>query len=77
MREVVIANKKPRRIELQPNIFLDPATSACVYKDYEATFAGIVQSYSERFADAFHKDVYDEWKQNIQLVRHHAETPGK
>lgn len=32
-----------------------------VYKDYEKSHEGLVQSYVERFDDAFLKDVYDEW----------------
>lgn len=53
VRNIVLANKLPRRLELQPNLFLDPVTHQVIYKDYEATCEGIVRSYVERFPDSF------------------------
>ncbi len=40
IRDIVLANKVPRRIELQPNLFLKGATVE--YKGYESTFMGVI-----------------------------------
>jgi len=56
IRDIVIANKLPRRLELQPNIFMKDGSVE--YKDYPESFAGIIQSYCERYEGDFQKDVY-------------------
>ena len=70
VRDIVLANKLPRRLELQPNLFMDPVTHQVIYKDYEATCEGIVRSYVERFPDSFQADVYTEWIKDAQAMRY-------
>ena len=53
VREIVIANKKPRRIELQINLMIKAGGLTIDYKGYEESFEGVIQSYVERFPDAF------------------------
>jgi len=61
VRKIVIANKMPRRLELQSNLFLNPVTHDVLYKDYDENFEGIIKSYVERFPGAFQADVWNEW----------------
>jgi hypothetical protein len=35
LREIVVARKIPRRLELQPNIFFKEGDNDVTYKDYE------------------------------------------
>ena len=53
VRQMVIDNRFPRRLELQPNLLLDVATSNLVYKDYPDSFEGVIRSHVERFPDSF------------------------
>jgi dipeptidyl-peptidase-3 len=53
VRDIVIANRQPRRLELQPNLFLNREAGEVEYKDYEDTFDGIIRSHVERFPDPF------------------------
>lgn len=68
-REIVIAHKKPRPLTLQPNMFLDVTTGEPVYKGYEASLEGLVQSYVERYPEAFLVDVYKEWAKDAAALR--------
>ncbi len=67
VRDIVIANKIPRRINLQPNVFLEGGEP--VYKGYEESFEGVVQSYVERYPDDFLEDVYDAWAKDASKIR--------
>ena len=52
VRRIVIDNKLPRRLELQPNLKLitgPDGGNSVQYAGYEANFDGIVQSYIERW----------------------------
>ena len=44
IRGIILAKKKPRRMELQPNVFADGT-----YKDYDITNEGIIESYQARW----------------------------
>lgn len=70
VREIVIANKLPRRLELQPNLFLDPQSHDVVYKDYDDNFEGIISSAVERFPDTFQADVWEEWLKDLDALRY-------
>lgn len=69
VRQIVIARRNPRRLELQPNAFLEDGKVK--YKGYEVSHAGIVQSYLERWEPVFLADVYEEWVQYANLIRSH------
>ena len=53
IRQIVIDNKIPRRLNLQPNVLLDSSENRVIYKDYEETFEGIIKANVERFSDVF------------------------
>ena len=68
IKELIELHKKPRRLELQPNLF--EGDNDIVYKDYSEDFEGIINSYCERFGPVFMKDVYDEWLKNADKCRY-------
>lgn len=70
VRNIVLAHKLPRRLELQPNIFYDSAADKVEYKDYPDTFEGVIDSYVERFPATFQKDVYSEWIKDAEALRY-------
>jgi len=61
IREIVLAYKVPRRIELQGN--LNKQTDDKIkYVGYEKTLEGVIQSFVERYDCAFDEDMYNYWK---------------
>ncbi len=58
LREIIIANKKPRRVELQGNIIKEK--EEFVYKTYKDNFEGVIESYKERF-NVVDNEVMDLW----------------
>ena len=78
VRRIVIDNKLPRRLELQPNLKLVTGPDGgnnVQYAQCEANFDGIVQSYIERWQGAFMADVYEEWIKDAAQVRVPAPSP--
>ena len=72
VRKIVMDNKLPRRLELQPNLVLvdgQDGGSKVEYRGYDSTHEGIVQSYLERWQGAFMADVYAEWIKDAEQVR--------
>ncbi|TNV82443.1 hypothetical protein FGO68_gene4859 [Halteria grandinella] len=67
VRELVIANKVPRRLNLQPNVQLHEGEP--VYKGYEESFEGLIQSFVERYPQPFMEDVYKAWLKDAKAVR--------
>lgn len=53
VRDIIIANKSPRRLELQPNLMMGQGGLTVDYKGYSSDFEGVINSYVERFPDAF------------------------
>lgn len=53
-REIVLANKQPRKIHVQPNTYIqkENGVTDVVMKNYEPTFSGFIQSWLERFPNA-------------------------
>ena len=68
LKKIVIENRLPRRLEVQPNLFMTPYGDV-EYKDYDTSHEGIIRSYVERFPDLFHTHVYDEWVKNMDKYR--------
>lgn len=48
VRDVVLANKQPRKVFVQANTYLDDATGKVSIKHYEASLAGMVESWADR-----------------------------
>ena len=68
IKKIVEDNKLPRRLEIQPNLFLNSYNSI-EYKDYDQTHEGIIRSYVERFPNIFNSDMYQEWANSVDLFR--------
>jgi len=70
MRNIVIEKKKPRRIELNNNLFrYNSATIEPIV--YPECFEGIIASYADRFpcTRAFIDRMKDEWKATSEHLR--------
>jgi len=50
-------------------VLLENGAKEPVYKGYEESFEGVVQSYTERFPDAFLTDVYNDWVKDAKIMR--------
>ncbi|KAH7163220.1 peptidase family M49-domain-containing protein [Dactylonectria estremocensis] len=48
VRNVVLANKQPRKVFVQANTYLDDATGKVAIKHYDATLTGMVESWVDR-----------------------------
>ena len=48
VRDIVLANKQPRKVFVQANTFLDEASGKVSIKHYDASLTGIVQSWVDR-----------------------------
>ena len=48
IRNVVLANKQPRKVFVQANTFLDESTGKVTLKHYDASLEGVIQSWAER-----------------------------
>jgi len=69
IRDIVLANKVPRRIELQPNLFHNSQANTVEYKGYESSFQGVIRSYVERFPTKEIDSVYSEFIANQKRMR--------
>lgn len=49
-RDIVLKSKLPRKQFVQANTFIDADTGKVVFKDYEASSVGLIQSFVERLA---------------------------
>ena len=68
VRQIVIDRKRPRQIELQPNLF--SSENDVDYKDYDENFEGIITSFHERFGGGLQKDVWEEWLKDAEALRY-------
>lgn len=48
VRNIVLANKQPRKVFVQANTTLDEATGNVTLKHYEASLAGMIESWADR-----------------------------
>lgn len=48
VRDVVLANKQPRKVFVQANTTLDEASGEVSIKHYEASLVGMIQSWADR-----------------------------
>merc|ERR1712032_492717 len=61
LRDIVIANKKPRRLEVQGNI-LRKEDGQLFYEKYEDNFNGIIESFKRRFP-FIDEEILEEWEE--------------
>lgn len=66
-RDIVIANKLPRRLELQPNLVMEE--NKPVYRGYSENIQGVVESFLDRFGGSVLSDVYNEWIKDAERIR--------
>ena len=69
VRDIVNKNKVPRRINLQPNVLLEAGKTDPQYRGYEESFEGVIQSYVDRYPDAFLTDIFKEWAKDVHIMR--------
>lgn len=48
VRQVVLANRQPRKVFVQANTYLDESSGKVTCKQYEPTLEGMIQSWAER-----------------------------
>jgi len=48
VRDVVMANKQPRKVFVQANTYLDDASGKVTCKQYEPTLEGLIESFADR-----------------------------
>ena len=48
IRDIVLANKQPRKVFIQANTTLDEASGQVSLKHYEPTLTGMVESWADR-----------------------------
>lgn len=61
IRDVVLLNKLPRRMELQGNVVLDKSGEV-KYVGYEKSFKGVIESFVERYEEKVDEELYEYWK---------------
>ena len=66
LRPIILANKKPRRIEIQGNI--DVSGHDLVYKTYPENFEGVIQSFKERFNLIDH-EMFSIWEEKKEYIK--------
>ena len=65
-RDIILAHKEPRKIFVQSNTFVK-GTSEVQLKNYEPNFAGLIQSWMERFSSTNTSEILTEvWKKDEQ-----------
>lgn len=66
IRDVIVANQKPRGVEVQCNIFLKSGQP--VLQPYEESFDGIIQSFLDRFP-VYDQEMFEYWERDFKQSR--------
>jgi dipeptidyl-peptidase-3 len=66
IRQIIIANQKPRRLVVQGNLLLDNGVPHI--KNYEENFDGVIQSFLERFPQE-DVEMLEFWERDFELSR--------
>ena len=61
LRNIVVENKQPRRLELQGHLELIN-NDKVIYHEFEENIEGIIESFMKRFEN-FDREVFDLWKE--------------
>lgn len=67
-RSIVLANKQPRKMFVQPNLFLEQ-DSTVTLKTYDASLVGLLQSWTDRFIEP--QSLYDALLELTKTDAHH------
>ena len=68
LREIVLKNKAPRRLELEHNLSMN-TQGEVEYKIYEESHESIIQSFIERFEDVLDIPMYEAWLKDADKFR--------
>jgi dipeptidyl-peptidase III len=68
LRAIVMARKEPRKLLVQPNMLLNPTTGEVELHEYEASFAGMIQSFVERFREVDIQGLFEVSKMEESFV---------
>ena len=60
IREIVIANETPRRLELNHNLKMNDDKTISIV-EYPETVEGIIQSFVDRYGNEFNKEIIEQW----------------
>ena len=66
IRNIIIANQKPRRLVVQSNLFLSEGVPQV--RSYEESFDGVIQSFLERFRED-DREMFEFWEKDFELSR--------
>jgi Peptidase family M49 len=66
-KEIVLANRLPRRVELQHDVKLKEDGDV-EYVEFEESFEGIIKSHIYHYRNTY-EDVYHTWKEHSQAFR--------
>jgi len=66
LRKIIIANKKPRRMEVQGNILKDG--EKLVYSTYPETYEGILDSFKQRFS-SIDNEMFNLWEEGNEFLK--------
>lgn len=59
IREILLENEPPRRLELNHNLKIDQSGSVSII-EYPETVEGIIESFVDRYGTEFNKEIYEE-----------------
>ncbi len=63
MQKIVIADKKPRKIQIQPEVIMK-SKEDLQYIDYDSNSIGAIHSHLQHYADLDTKDLLEEYRKN-------------
>ena len=60
IREILLANEKPRRIELYHNLKVNEDKTISIV-EYPDTVQGVIESYVDRYGSDLNKEILEQW----------------
>ena len=61
LRNIILENEHPHRIELNHNLMLNKTNNSVTITEYSERLEGIVESFVNRYSKEDNEDIYDEW----------------
>ena len=61
LRNIILENEHPHRIELNHNLILNKTNNSVTITEYSERLEGIVESFVNRYSKEDNEDIYDEW----------------
>ena len=60
IRDILIANETPRRLELYHNLKVNDDKTISIV-EYPETLEGVIESFVDRYGDDFNKEIIEQW----------------